>query len=324
MLPAESMEEFKRPARSPWLLLGVVVVLVAVVFGVRAGCVGYARMKVKRAEAAAQAASEQPAATAAPEAVVESATAPSVPASPAAAALLAEAAALEKAGDLVGARTKYLALLAAATDAKTRDIAEKGLGAVNPALYISTLPAPEKIDYVVRKGDSLARIAKRLGTTVELITKNNTIARPDRIQAGDRVRVVTGRFAVAVSKKRNDLVLTLNGQFFKRYAVSCGKDNKTPVGTFVINDKIVEPPWWRPDGKVVPYGDKENILGTRWMSIKATGQTPDAKGYGIHGTWDEASIGKSESAGCVRMRNPEVEEAFILLPIGTPVTITDD
>jgi lipoprotein-anchoring transpeptidase ErfK/SrfK len=46
-------------------------------------------------------------------------------------------------------------------------------------------------------------------------------------------------------------------------------------------------------------------------------------GYGIHGTWDEASIGKAESAGCVRMRNAEVEQLYTLLPNGTEVAIEE-
>jgi lipoprotein-anchoring transpeptidase ErfK/SrfK len=57
------------------------------------------------------------------------------------------------------------------------------------------------------------------------------------------------------------------------------------------------------------------------MTLRATGSTPDVRGYGIHGTWDESTIGKSESAGCIRMKNRDVEELYVLLPPGTPVTI---
>jgi lipoprotein-anchoring transpeptidase ErfK/SrfK len=146
---------------------------------------------------------------------------------------------------------------------------------------------------------------------------------PDLIRAGDLLKIFTGKFAVAVSKSRNDLVLYMNGQFFKRYPVGTGQYGKTPTGTFKITERIKEPVWWRPDGKEIPYGDPQNILGTRWMTLRATGETPDVKGYGIHGTWDESSIGKAESAGCVRMKNGDVEELFALVPVGTTVTITD-
>ena len=117
-------------------------------------------------------------------------------------------------------------------------------------------------------------------------------------------------------------MLFLNGKFFKRYAVGTGQYGKTPVGDFIISDKIINPPWWRPDGKLIPFGDTNNVLGTRWMALS----TPDGtgpRGYGIHGTWQPDTIGKQASAGCIRLLNSEVEELFMLVPVGTPVNITD-
>ena len=49
----------------------------------------------------------------------------------------------------------------------------------------------------------------------------------------------------------------------------------------------------------------------------------DGRGLGIHGSKDPSSIGKSVSAGCVRMHNADVEELYGLLPVGTPVTVVD-
>jgi lipoprotein-anchoring transpeptidase ErfK/SrfK len=158
---------------------------------------------------------------------------------------------------------------------------------------------------------------------LDLVQEGNQLKNADLIKEGDRLIVLTGKVSIVVSKGRNDLVLRLNDTFFKRYRVGTGKYSKTPTGTFVITDRQKDPVWWRPDGKRIPFGDKENILGTRWLSLKATGATAEIKGYGIHGTWDEATVGKSESAGCVRMKNSDVEELFKLVPVNTPVTITE-
>lgn len=232
--------------------------------------------------------------------------------------------AAEKADNLYAARTNYLAALADPGCGNARPVAEARLGAVDIELIFSPREMDGKIDYAIASGDSLKKIASRHGTTVDLIVKGNAVPNPDRVQVGDRLRVLDKQvFEIAVSKSRNDLVVTLNGQFFKRYTVGTGKFAKTPVGTFQVTDKIPEPPWWRPDGKVVPFGDKENILGTRWMAIAATGDTPPAKGYGIHGTWDESSLGQQSSAGCIRMANRDVEELFVYIPIGTKVVIGD-
>lgn len=230
--------------------------------------------------------------------------------------------AAEKADDLYAARTNYLAALADPGCGNARPVAEARLGAVDIDLIFSPRRMEGKVDYAIAPGDSLKKIANRHGTTVDLIVKGNSVPNPDRVQVGDRLRVLDRQvFEIAVSKSRNDLVVTLNGQFFKRYTVGTGKFAKTPVGTFQVTDKIPEPPWWRPDGQVVPFGDKENILGTRWMALAATGDTPPAKGYGIHGTWDESSLGQQSSAGCIRMANRDVEELFVYIPVGAKVVI---
>ena len=243
-------------------------------------------------------------------------------ASEAALAFMRAGEAAEKADDLYAARTNYLAALADPGCGNARPVAEARLGDIDIQLIFSPRQMAGKIDYAIVPDDSLRKIATKHGTTVDLIVKGNSVPNPDRVQAGDRLRILDGQvFEIAVNKSRNDLLVTLNGQFFKRYTVGTGKFGKTPLGTVQIVDKIPEPPWWRPDGKVVPFGDKENILGTRWMAIAATGDTPPAKGYGIHGTWDETSLGKQSSDGCIRMANRDVEELFTYVPVGTKVVI---
>ena len=236
---------------------------------------------------------------------------------------------IEKAEKLVAekkyidARNEYLNLLDTISNSDMIARVENALGEVNIELVMTPRRMPEKQDYLVKPGNSVDRIAKRFGTTVELTQINNNLTNPNLIKAGDRFRVFTGKFSLIASKSKNELLVLMNGSFFKRYPVGMGKYGKTPAGTFKINDKIKNPPWWRPDGREIPFGDPENILGTRWMEIRATADTEDVRGYGIHGTTDESSIGKSSSAGCIRMKNSDVEELFILLPRGTPVTIVE-
>jgi lipoprotein-anchoring transpeptidase ErfK/SrfK len=237
--------------------------------------------------------------------------------------LLADAKAAEEQRELPKAREKYLKFLKEASDPASIAEVESRLGRINIELTTTPNPMPEKVDYIVKNGDSIEKIARKFNSTVDLVQKSNSMANSNLIKAGDHLRIFSGKFSITVSKTRNDLLLTMNDGFFKRYSVGTGKFGKTPLGKFILTEHIKEPVWWRPDGAEVPYGDKNNILGTRWMTLRATGTTPDARGYGIHGTWDDTSIGKAESAGCIRMRNPEVEELFILVPAGTPVTITE-
>jgi len=288
--------------------------------------------KLKRQEEAAEPAVEPPPAAAEP--LVAPPAAPATvpqPASPEASAVppagkpgeaaeladgpWAEAQAAAAAGQWGVARTRAFAALESARDPSLRRRIEDLLGRVHIALAFSPAPMEEKIDYTIRPGDTLAGIAKAHGCTVQLLARGNGI-KGDVIRPGDRLRILTGRFAVAVDKSDNELVVTLNDRFFKRYRVGTGKYERTPVGQFRITERIPQPTWWHPDGRVIPYGDKENVLGTHWLSL-------DVPGYGIHGTWEPQTIGRQESAGCIRLLNEDIEELFVLLPSGTPVTVAD-
>jgi len=55
-------------------------------------------------------------------------------------------------------------------------------------------------------------------------------------------------------------------------------------------------------------------VGTRWLGLSR-------KGYGIHGTNNPRSIGKSASHGCVRMRNLDVEDLFARVSVGDVVEL---
>jgi lipoprotein-anchoring transpeptidase ErfK/SrfK len=323
-MKVKDFNSYRAPNRKPW---AVVLVLVAVGFVVY--WVGF-RERAPKPDAPRGGVSEAVAdvpVSAADDAVAasdDSDTIAEVVAPPADVALLMDEASQLAAEDkLVAARDRYLAALKQASDPAVKLQIERKVAPINVGLVISPRRMPEKVDVLVKSGDSLDRIARRHGTTTELIQKSNLLMNPNLIKVGDRLRVFTGKFELSASKSRHDMVVTMNGEFFKRHKVGTGRFGKTPVGTFVIRDKIKEPVWWRPDGREVPFGDKENILGTRWLSMRATGETEDVRGYGIHGTWAPESVGSASSAGCLRMINNEVEELFVYIPVGTPVTIVE-
>jgi lipoprotein-anchoring transpeptidase ErfK/SrfK len=217
-------------------------------------------------------------------------------------------------GKLAEARGILQPLVSDTISAKP-DAAADLLGEIDIQIVMTPTPAPEKADYTIAAGDALGKIAKKFGTTVELIKKSNNLS-SDTIRVGDRLRVYQGHFAVTVSKTANTLQVTDGGKFFKRYRVGTGQYSKTPVGEFKITSRVSEPPWWRSDGKTIPFGDPENILGTHWLGL-------DVPGYGIHGTWETNSIGKQATAGCIRLLNDDVAELYTILPVGTPVAIHD-
>lgn len=230
-------------------------------------------------------------------------------------ALILQAQGFETQGNLLEAKKFYQQLIEEFPGEKEIFSWQKKIDDLNIKIIFSSIITPKSILYEVKAGDSLEKISKQNKTTVELIMKSNGLTN-ERIILGQKLRVWTGKFNIYVDKSQNILILKSDEEVIKNYNVSTGLNNSTPVGTFKIIEKIVNPPWYRPDGKVIPAGTPENILGTRWLGI-------NKEGYGIHGTTQPKSIGVQATAGCVRMLNNEVEELFSIVSQGTEVTIVD-
>ncbi|MBQ4480135.1 MAG: L,D-transpeptidase family protein [Victivallales bacterium] len=190
---------------------------------------------------------------------------------------------------------------------------------VDGKIMNSTAPASEKQRYIVQPGNSLERIARSKHTAVGALMRMNEIAWPEDgrdpiVRPNQTIFYIEGKWSIRVSKQQYLLILYFNDEIYRVYTVGIGRDNRTPTGTFLITEKQTEPAWC-PPGKSIPFGDPENVLGTRWMKLTPTeGTDPTLEGYGIHGTWEPESCGTSCSLGCVRMRNEEVEELFDFIP----------
>lgn len=237
------------------------------------------------------------------------------PDSPVTEKALRELAALQsQKGDIGKSRYYTARLIKSFPNVKDADKLRKDLQETAVKTMFSPTITEDSLQYVVKKGDTLYGIAKRFNTTVELVRKVNNLQN-DNLAVGQKLKVVVAKFSILVEKSRNMLTLMKDGEVFKIYTVSTGKDNCTPVGTFKVEEKMVKPVWYKVGAAVAPDSD-EYELGTRWMGISA-------KGYGIHGTKNEKTIGCQETAGCVRMKNAEAEELFDIVPSGAEVKIVD-
>ena len=209
---------------------------------------------------------------------------------------------------------------------------KESLSQLNQKLVFSTMPAPDSKIYVVKPGDTLWKISREFkveagsedvnGKTVPGHIKRINGLKTGNIFPGDKIKIITGKSHLEVSKTNFTMKLYFNGDFIKEYSIAVGhpKENPTPVGTFHITGKTSYPPWTKRDEKgteVIPYGDSRNVLGTRWMSFRENPR------FGIHGTTDPKSIGQAVTNGCVRMYNRDVEELYDLIPEDTEIIISD-
>jgi len=228
----------------------------------------------------------------------------------------ARAAAYESKQDFPKAKESYQKFIEKFPASNNILKAQESLDGLNVKILFSREIAPNSELYEVRKGDNLTKIAKKFNTTVELLARSNGI-KESAIRAGQKIKVPKVKFSIVVDKSQNILTLKADGDIFKTYRAATGKEaTPTPVGTFTITNKIVDPPWYPPNGKMIPSGDPRNVLGSRWLGISKPS-------YGIHGTIDPASIGKSVTEGCVRLKNEDVEELYAIVPEGTEVVIVD-
>ncbi len=112
-----------------------------------------------------------------------------------------------------------------------------------------------------------------------------------------------------------------DGKLIAEFPVAVGTAQyPTPVGTFVITEKLKNPTWippnspWAKGLEPIPPG-AGNPLGTRWIGTSAPA-------IGLHGTPSAWSIGTRASHGCVRMHIKDVEKLFELVEVGQPIVFT--
>ena len=238
--------------------------------------------------------------------------------------LLEQVTAYETADDPVNARLVLQQILLRRDADDVRAFAERKIGSLNTALVFGNRPMPEKTRHRIVAGDLIGKIAKRYGNTQEYLLKANGIDKPELLRIGREIWVLQAPvFELTVFKRSSSAVLTLNDRFFKRYEIGIGKPAHVPSGTYSVRSKVKNPAYRLPGGGEVAFGHPQNILGTRWVSLTATGATPETKRLGLHGTWNVSALGRPSEAGLIRFRNADIEELCVLLPDGTAVNVTD-
>ena len=229
-------------------------------------------------------------------------------------ALLAVADIQAKNADTEKERETLQRLITAYPEGEIAAGAKQRMWAKNLSAIFSRTATPDSISYEVQPGDTLYKIAKNHNTNVDLIMKSNELTQT-LIKPGMKLKIINSKFSIIVNKSQNKLILLADGKVIKEYPVGLGADNSTPVGKFKITNRIMNPVWYK-TGAVVPAGSADNILGTRWLGLSEPG-------YGIHGTVDMAPITEQKTQGCVRMLNDDVDELFVIVPVGTEVAINE-
>ncbi len=127
---------------------------------------------------------------------------------------------------------------------------------------------------------------------------------------------------VIVNTNERFLYLVLGNGRALRYGIGVGRDGFQWQGLLRISNKKEWPDWTPPPEMIQrqPYlprfmaGGPGNPLGARALYLGGTV-------YRIHGTNQPQTIGTAVSSGCFRLTNPDVEDLYDRVPVGTKVVV---
>ena len=181
----------------------------------------------------------------------------------------------------------------------------------------ATAGDPLTEEYKVVSGDRLVNLPKKLQVPVtgDIIARVNKLANPNALRIGQTLHVPRGPFHVVVTKSQFVADVYAGSPeepeqwtFVKSFRVGLGTDDGTPVGSFVVRNKMSNPSWVNPrTGQKFDKDDPKNPIGERWVGLEGVGTSSGIKGYGLHGTIEADSIGQQKSMGCVRFGDDDVK-----------------
>ena len=224
------------------------------------------------------------------------------------------AAKLRQDGKLVEARDALMAFIQRYPNGQHFEEAKDMLGAINTDTLFSPVPSPEKQEYIVKKGDVIARVAQKMKTTPELIMRTNNL-NSTMLRIGEKLLISAPEFSLFIQTKPKLIVLLNHGNFFKQYHI---QEEKLPAKQpSRVVTKVAEVMAWK-DGKRVGFGTREYQVSTRWIRLTNPAYTIYAIPDAFHPAANQAPppLGLGISAS-------DAEELSSLVNGKTPVTITE-
>jgi LysM repeat protein len=212
-------------------------------------------------------------------------------------------------GNKSDAETILLSLIQSFPDSTKIEDAKKVLGDLNVSAFFSPAPGLDKTEYVVVRGDSIAKIATKTKAPAELIFKANGLDSLT-IQPGERLIIPKAQFSLVINSKRGDVTLMNNGVFFRWYKpLEVKMPAKVGTGQFKTREKIA----WS-NGIRVAFGEKKYLGSSRWIVINDNGIT-------LYSETDPQSPDAQTPPTGILLSPPDMEELYALVTKETPITV---
>jgi LysM repeat protein len=190
------------------------------------------------------------------------------------------------------------------------DEARKMLGDMNIQDFFSPQLSADKKEYVVARGDSIAKISAKTKAAPELIFKANGLDGL-MIQPGQKFIIPSGQFSLDIFLGAQSVELLNHGQFFRWYK---SLDFRLPPNIKPGQAKVIGKEAWA-GGARVSFGEKKFLGSSRWVVLSQSGITLYSETAPNTPNIQKPRFG-------IQLPPEEMEELFALLPKETPVTIS--
>lgn len=183
------------------------------------------------------------------------------------------------------------------------------LGPANIAeLFNPSSPGEGEIHTVV-KGDSLYKIARRQGVTIDLVARANNLD-GTMLQIGQQLTVPKPEISATIDRDVKTLRLDNGGKFLREYPLLSVKIPSVAAGHTVqakVSDSVVEN-----GGKRLTYGQKGYAEGTRSVLLSVPGASISSA---------EDGTPEDQLPPGIVVKDSDMADIFVLLSRGVPVTI---
>ena len=210
----------------------------------------------------------------------------------------------------IDARAAYEHFLQTYPASTKLDAAKDDLGEINVAIYFTEGPSPDKAAYVIKPGDTLARIEKKMKTSGDEIMRTNGITDPRRLRVGDTLYISHPDFSIGIDRKTRMVTLYNHARFFRQYHPTAWNAPASKGNAPPIIGKVTELASFR-NGQRVAFGSRDYDGSSHWVQIAPPGYTLYT---------DPAEGGEKSGAG-ISLSASDMDELSALLTRGVPVTI---
>lgn len=231
------------------------------------------------------------------------------------------------AGRIPEAREALFKLVQQFPDSAACSEAKRIIGEINMDELFSSEPMPGKRDYIVQPGDSLALIATRQGTTMDMLIRMNGLM-STTLHPGDHLTVMPLEFSVLVDASARTVTLRrVAGEkefFFKEYLAS---EVRLPAGMKLPAEMEIKGKSAVLEGRSMLSTDPRYMEADKWLPGSRTGvvlrEPPPVRAVPVVAK-DAATAAKAPPPPAetgIFLSRADLEEIFILVRNGSKLYI---